>query len=205
MSDKEPSVPDINRRLESIIRVGTIAAVDHGNATVQVKSGGLLTDWLPWLERRAGETSDWDPPTPGEQCVILSPSGEPENGFVLCGLFSNAGPAPNDSKDECTRKYPDGARITYNHKDSHLTVTGIKTCKIECSERGEVDCPEVVFTGKVTIQGLLTYQDGIHGHGGDHGHNNMITGDFIHDQGILSSHGIVLHTHDHTEGVGHPT
>lgn len=190
--------------MESAIRLGTIAAVDHGNARCRVKSGGLLSDWLPWLERRAGTTRDWDPPTVGEQCLLLSPSGEPAGGIVLVGIFSNAAPAPSDSPDECTREYPDGARITYNHETGHLSITGIKTFLIEASDSGVVDCPQTTFTGKVTIEDLLTYQNGLRGKGGSGGNGNAITGEFAHRDGNLSSNGVVLHTHDHALGVGLP-
>lgn len=195
---------DINRRLESIIRQGRIMAVDHYAALCRVKSGELESDWLPWIERRAGTTCDWDPPTVGEQCVLFSPSGDPATGFVLTGVFSNAHPAPNDNKDERTREYPDGARFTYNHATSHLSIAGIKTFSIEASDSGLIDCPQVTFTGKVTIEDLFTYLNGLRGEGGASGNGNAITGDFIHRDGILSSNDIVLDAHDHEEGVGQP-
>lgn len=208
---------DINRRLESMIRLGTIAAVNHSAALCQVKTGGLVTNWLPWLERRAGTTRDWDPPTVGEQCLLLSPSGEPASGIVLVGIFSNATPAPNDNPDECTREYPDGARITYNHSSGHLSVTGIKTFLVEASGNGVVDCPDVTYTGNVLIQGtctvqdLLTYQNGLVGSGGSSGNGTTITGDIDHTDGSytntngqVSSNGIVLDTHTHEIAVGRP-
>ncbi len=192
------------RRLESAVRLGTIAAVDHAAARCRVKSGGLETDWLPWLERRAGTTCDWDPPTVGEQCLLLSPSGETAVGIVITGIFSTASPPPNDSPDECTRQYHDGARITYNHASSHLSVTGIKTFLVQASDNGVVDCPDVTYTGNVLIQGtctvqdLLTYQNGLRGSGGETGNGNVLRGEFTHTDGNLSSNGVVLHTHVHT-------
>ncbi len=201
----ETQSADINRRLESIVRQGSILAVDHYAALCRVKSGELETDWLPWLERRAGTTRDWDPPTIGEQCILLSPSGDPANGFVITGVFSNTNPAPNDTPDECTREYQDGARITYNHKTGHLSITGIKTFEIKASDSGLIDCPQVVFTGAVTIEDLFTYLNGLRGSGGDAGNGNAVTGNFTHTAGNLSSNGIVLHTHDHETGVGLPT
>ena len=114
MSSADKSA-DMNRRLESTIRLGTIAAVNHGAALCQVKSGGLLTEWLPWLERRAGTTRDWDPPTVGEQCLLLSPSGEPGAGIVISGIPSNAHPAPSGDEKKQVRDWPDGARYHYDH------------------------------------------------------------------------------------------
>lgn len=194
---------DYSRRLDNLIRLGAIAAVDHARALCRVQSGGLLTDWLPWAERRAGTTRTWNPPTVGEQVLLLCPSGEPGAGIVLTGIYTAAHDQPSASAAEHVTEYPDGARITYNHATSALTVTGIKTARVEASEHVTVDCPESTITGNVlikgtlTVQDLLTYQNGLRGSGGS-GNGNAITGPITHQDGNLSSNGIVLHTHAHT-------
>jgi phage baseplate assembly protein V len=114
--------PDQNRRLESLLRLGTIAAVDHAQAVARVQSGGILSDWLPWLERRAGKTRDWNPPTAGEQCLLLSPSGEPGAGVILTGLFSDAHPAPSNAENITLRLFPDGAFLRHDHAASACTI-----------------------------------------------------------------------------------
>ena len=106
---------DLARRLDNLIRLGTIAAVDHARALCRVQSGGLLTDWLPWAERRAGNTRTWTPPTVGEQVLLLCPSGEPGAGIVLTGIYTNAHDQPSASADEHVTHYPDGARDRYDH------------------------------------------------------------------------------------------
>ncbi|ASJ24315.1 phage baseplate assembly protein V [Laribacter hongkongensis] len=212
---------DLSRRLESLIRPGTIAGVDLARARVRVTSGGLTTDWLPWFSARAGTTRDWNPPTVGEQCVVLAPSGDPATGFVLVGLFSGAHPAPSHNGDERLRVYPDGARITYNHTSGALSATGIKTVLIEASEKCTVDCPLTEFTGDVHIQGkltvdgetllkaLLTYMAGMAGQGGTGG-KTVIRGAIKHDgdftnRGKVSSNSIVLSTHTHPGDSGGTT
>lgn len=205
------TLADLARRVESLIRLGTVVAVDLETARIRVASGGLTTAWLPWFERRAGTTRDWNPPTVGEQCMVLSPSGDPATGIVLTGLFSNAAPAPNDSGDESTREYPDGARITYNHAGGHLSVTGIQTAVVEASKHVTVDCPNSTFTGNVLIEGkltveeLLTYRNGLLGFEGGGGHGNVFTGNLTHVGGNLSSNGIVLHTHIHHDSLSGTT
>lgn len=195
---------DLARRIDNLIRPGTVAAVDHATATCRVQSGGLLTNWLPWFERRAGNTRTWSPPTVGEQVMLLCPSGEPAAGLVLAGIFTAAHDQPSSSADEHVTDYPDGARIAYNHTAGALTATGIKTATVQASEHVTVDCPESTITGNVLIQGtltvqdLLTYQNGMNGSGGTSGNGNVITGDLTHTDGDLSSNGIVLHTHTHT-------
>lgn len=114
---------ELARRLDSLILPGTIAEVDHQAARCRVTSGGITTAFLPWFSRRAGTTRDWDPPTVGEQCLVLSPGGEPSIGFVLVGLFSLANPAPAAAESLHRRRYPDGAVIDYDHEAHALELT----------------------------------------------------------------------------------
>ncbi|MCT8469456.1 phage baseplate assembly protein V [Chromohalobacter canadensis] len=114
------NVAELLRLIHNLIRLGTIAAVGHDAARVRVKSGELLTDWLPWTEGRAGTTRDWDPPTEGEQVIVFSPGGDPAAGVVLTGLYSRAHPAPANSGDVWHRVFPDGAVLEYDHAAHHL-------------------------------------------------------------------------------------
>src|SRR5471032_326883 len=79
-----------NRRIENIVRAGTVMAVDHASARCRVQSGALATDWRPWISQRAGDVRHWSPPSVGEQCVIFSPGGDMASAFILVGLFSDA-------------------------------------------------------------------------------------------------------------------
>lgn len=197
---------ELSRLLENLIRVGTILAVDHDAERCRVQSGHLETDWLRWLALRAGKTRTWEPPTVGEQCIVLSPSGAIENGIVLYGINAAAVPAPShDPNVHVIAEYPDGARIEYDHARGHLSAAGIKTGIIQADTRITLDTPDTLVTGRLTVEDLLTYRNGLRGAGGK-SNGNMVTGDFIHGgDGALSSYGIVLHTHDHEERVGRPT
>lgn len=189
---------ELSRLVANLIRVGTIHAVDLAAVRVRVKTGSLITQWLPWLERRAGATTTWDPPTLGEQCIVFSPSGELAGGIVLVGLDSDTIQPPSHAAEKHVIRFPDGATFTYDHAASHLSITGIATATIVASDSITHDTPLTHLTGKLLVDDLLTYGNGLTGTGG--GNGNRVTGDFIHDEGVLSSHGIVLHTHQH-EGV----
>jgi phage baseplate assembly protein V len=180
----------LSRLIENLIRVGTISEVDHAQARCRVISGGLRTGWLPWFSQRTGNTRDWDPPTIGEQCLILSPSGEVGAGMVLVGLYCNAHNAPSNNPDEQVREYPDGARISYNHVTGALNAIGIKTALVQAAEHITFDCPQVTFTGKVNTQDLFTYENGMVGYAGENT-GALITGDVIADGISLVHH---LHT-----------
>lgn len=187
---------EILRLIENLLRTGTVAEIQHGKPPrVRVKSGGLDTDWLPWAERRAGGTRTWSPPAIGEQVLLFCPSGEPRNGIVLCGIPSDDNDTPSHSADETVTLYPDGATTTYNHDTGTLLLAGIQKVIVEAATSVLVKCPDTTFEGDVTVKGLLSYQNGIAGQGGAHG--NVITGDFNHQDGKLSSNGVVLDDHDH--------
>jgi phage baseplate assembly protein V len=108
------NIADLIRRIENLIRPGVIAQVQHTPLRVRVATGGLLTGWLMVFAPRAGEDREWDPPSVGEQCLVLCPSGNPEQGFALVGLYGEQFPAPDDSLTRHRRSYRDGAVIEYD-------------------------------------------------------------------------------------------
>ncbi len=191
-------IAELFRLISNLIRIGTVFAVDLASqpARVRVASGDLQSNWLQWLELRAGTTTTWNPPTIGEQVVLLCPDGDPAAGVVLMGLNSDAIPAPSASAAEHVTLYPDGARIMYDHEAGQLTAEGIKTATVTASESATLKCPEITLDGNVTVTGLFTYQAGMSGKDGK-GNNTVITGNLRHTDGALSSNGVVLHTHTH--------
>ncbi|WP_141732434.1 phage baseplate assembly protein V [Oligoflexus tunisiensis] len=121
--DNELAIQDLSRRMDNLLRPGKILAVDHERARARVRLGeNLYTTWLPCFARRAGNTIDWDPPEPGEQCLVLAPGGELAGGFVLTGLYSSTHPAPAKEKNLTLRKYPDGLELSYDHAAHTLTI-----------------------------------------------------------------------------------
>lgn len=167
------NITDLLRRLENLIRLGTIAAVDHQAARCTVSTGGLSVPNLPWLALRAGDSSDWDPPTVGEQCILFSPSGEPALGVALVGLYSQQRPAPSNSATVRRRKYPDGAVIDYDHDNHTLSAT------LPAGGKAQLTAPGgLVILGNVAITGTVTVSEDVlaagislvkHKHPGDSG------------------------------------
>ncbi|MDP3579140.1 phage baseplate assembly protein V [Methyloversatilis sp.] len=191
-----PDVVELARRLDNLIRPGTVHSVNHAEARCRVQSGELVSDWLPWLAPRAGTTREWSPPTVGEQVLLLCPSGDPGAAWVLPAAYSDARPAPSDSASEHLTIYPDGAAVRYNHSTGALSVTGVQTAVIQAEVQVTIDAPHTHVTGTLTVDDLLSYHNGIAGDGGEN--DNLINGTFSHAGGTLSSNGIVLHTHTHT-------
>lgn len=121
------------RLLENLIRYGTIAAVQMVPPRVQVLTGSLTTAWLPWLNPRAGADREWNPPTVGEQVVLLSPSGQLANGIAITGLFSDLIEANGDRDGLHRRTYRDGAVIEYDSIAKHLRATLPGTAEVSAA------------------------------------------------------------------------
>ena len=192
------------RKTANLIKQGNIAESDPAGR-VRVRIGNLLTDWLPYFVPFAGGVSVHRPPSVGENCLVLSPSGETANGLVLCGLMSDQFPQPSNSADETVIRFPDGASIRYNHASGSLDASGIKTITVQAAQSLLIDCPQSSFTGALTVDGLFTYQAGMAGSNGQGG-STTSNGDIRHSGGTLSSNGVALDAHTHkgvTPGGGH--
>lgn len=113
---ESPHVSELIRRLENLLRPGTIAQVDVRRARARVQCGGLLSNWRPWLAMRAGKVRHWSPPSIGEQCILLAPGGDPANAVILVGFFSDAIPANDDRAHTLATRQPDGTLAEYDHQ-----------------------------------------------------------------------------------------
>lgn len=108
------------RLINNLVRIGTVTEVDVARARARVKAGDNVTGWQPWVSARTGTTLEWNPPTVGEQVVLLSPSGDLAQAIIITGLYQQN--APSASADEHKTVYPDGASFTYNHVQKSLTA-----------------------------------------------------------------------------------
>lgn len=114
---------ELNRRMNNLIRAGTVKCVDLENARVKVEIGALVTDWLPFPSIAAGKDRTWRAPSVGEQVLVLSPSGEMAAGFVGGSYYTktNAAPASEDTVVRTT--YRDGTVVEYDTSAHRLTAT----------------------------------------------------------------------------------
>lgn len=195
---------ELLRLIENLIRLGTVADVDHARARVRVKSRDLLTGWLPWADGRAGETRDWSPPTIGEQVLLFSPGGDTANGVALAGLFQSAHPAPSADPATVGRWYPDGAVIEYDHVSHHLSATLPGSAALDAQGAVSVTTPstltataksgatvnaDTVFNGDVTLNGNVTQPSG---------KKATIAGDVAFTGGVTSNGKDISASHKHT-------
>lgn len=113
-------IAELRRRLDNMLRLGTIAEVDHAGARCRVQSGSITSAWLPWFSLRAGTTKRWSLPSVGEQCIVFSPCGELAQGIALLGIYSTVNPAPGSAANLDRTTYPDGTVIEYDSIAKHL-------------------------------------------------------------------------------------
>lgn len=100
-------VEDVERRLQSHRRTGTIAEVDasRGKARVKLsedpKTGKpYLSPWLPWAMPAMGATKVNIPPSVGQQVEIVSESGDLTDAVINVSLRSDANPLPGAQPGE---------------------------------------------------------------------------------------------------------
>ncbi len=184
-------IADLNRRLNNLIRFGTIAQVDYEASRVRVKSGELLTDWLPFFNIRAASSFVWDPPEQDEQAVIFSPSGELSAGVVIYGLGSSKYPAPSADPKLHRRTYPDGAVIEYHHGNHRLVA------QLPEEGTGEITAPAgfkltagagIEFIGSLKVQGNIDSTGNV----AAAGNISDATRSMAEDRGIYNGHTHVL-------------
>lgn len=116
---------DANRRLENIVRFGTIKTINPSKPIprVIVNLGDIETPEIRCLNIRSGDDSTWDMPSINEECVVISPCGDiGPTSFVLYGFYNNAHPAPSDDLNKKIRMFADGCVIAYDIASHHLSA-----------------------------------------------------------------------------------
>lgn len=174
-------VPELQRQLGNLIRLGTVAEVDLPAARCRVATGEIVSDFVPWFVPRAGETIEWSAPVVGEQGLLLCEGGDIQAAVFLRGVYSDARPAPASSATQHLVQYPDGAVIDYDHA-THLL-------KAQLPAGGAA---EITADGGVTVNGPLTV-NGNTQINGDAG----ISGTATAEVDVLGG-GKSLKTHKHT-------
>lgn len=92
-------IEELERRQANLMRPGVVTDVDLAKGLVRVTAGDLKSAWLPWMEQ-AGSITSWSPPSIGQQIHLFSPSGEPGQGWVLPGGYSDAHGQPHNKGGE---------------------------------------------------------------------------------------------------------
>ena len=161
MFDEEQGfrVNDLGRRLANIIRIGTIFEIDFEEAKARVKIGDLETDFLPWVNSNSGANNSWNPPEMDEQVIILSPSGELNQGVILPSLYKNN--ASDELPNIQSVTYKDGSKVSFDQDTGSLTLDlqgGINldikgSAAIKVAGSAQIEAAKVTLKGDVDLGG----------------------------------------------------
>lgn len=142
----EGSVVELTRRLNNVMREARVLEVDPSTGMAIVEAHGGKTKPVPWLQR-AGSIRDWDPPTPGERVILLSPGGDPGRGMILPGGFSEQFAAPHNQLGQSMRAIGAGTDLfTADERViEHQIITLRGTLRVEGAV--EITGPSVTHNG----------------------------------------------------------
>ncbi|HDX0800952.1 phage baseplate assembly protein V [Stenotrophomonas maltophilia] len=164
---------DIPAEVSNMLRWGTVIAVrTAAPARVRVQTGEIQTDWIAWLERRAGPNGrTWHAPGKGEQVLLACPDGDISQAVIIGSTSQDAYPQPASSEDVDRTTYPDGSVVEFNHATSTLSVHAGKGQVIVNCQQAEVhasaavvlDSPTVHATGSVMADGNVSAGTGATG------------------------------------------
>lgn len=116
---------DNSRRLENIVRFGTIKDINPSKPIprVTVDLGDIETPEIRCLNIRSGDDATWDMPSGNEEVVVISPCGEiGPTSFVMFGFYNDEHPAPSDDLNKKIRMFSDGCVIAYDISSHHLSA-----------------------------------------------------------------------------------
>jgi len=148
---------DPHGRIGELLRIGKVEQVDHAAGRIVVSVGEIRTAAIRWLERRAGATRTWSPPSVGEQILLICPEGDIEGAIALGSLTQNAFPLPGDNARELVQ-FEDGSIVAFDPENSTLDVTLAAGATLNViTGSANITAPDgVTITADTAIDGKLT-------------------------------------------------
>lgn len=193
---------DANRRLENIVRFGTVKTINPSKPIprVIVNLGDIETPEIRCLNIRSGDDSTWDMPSTNEECVVISPCGEiGPTSFVLYGFYNDDHPAPSDDLNKKIRMFADGCVIAYDVSAHHLSaVLPSGGTAVLTADGG------VTVNGDTTINGNLQVNGSTAMTGNNTVGGSQLVQGSSHSSGTFSSDGDVTASGISLTGHTHP-
>ncbi|WP_455482644.1 phage baseplate assembly protein V [Bartonella sp. B35(2025)] len=113
LEQRNKEITDLKRRMVNIVVVGKISHADHKNARYRVRSGTLVSDWIPDTQARAGKTCSYEGRDIVEQVGVVSSSGDLSQGVIIGSIHTDANQVADKGSIHHT-VYPDGTVIEYD-------------------------------------------------------------------------------------------
>ncbi|QNW94321.1 phage baseplate assembly protein V [Acinetobacter seifertii] len=193
---------DANRRLENIVRFGTVKTINPSKPIprVIVNLGDIETPEIRCLNIRSGDDATWDMPSTNEECVVISPCGDiGPTSFVLYGFYNDDHPAPSDDLNKKIRMFADGCVIAYDIAAHHLSaVLPSGGTAVLTADGG------VTVNGDTTINGNLQVNGSTAMTGNNTVGGSQLVQGSSHSSGTFSSDGDVTASGISLTGHTHP-
>jgi phage baseplate assembly protein V len=108
------AVAEHDRMIAATVLPGFVVAVDTIAGKVRMQSRDWVSPWVRWHSIAAGKARHWRAPSIGEQGTLISPSGVPSLGRFIGGLYSDAGPQPDNRDHVEVWRFDDGGSLVYD-------------------------------------------------------------------------------------------
>ena len=138
---------DHSRRIAGMLRMGLIEEVDYAHTEdgvprprLRVRSGELITGWLPWPAHLGRNRVDWMPLKKDQQVLLAAPGGDVTQAVVAALLHVDGDPPPSTDETEDITRFRSGTTIKHDAETGDLTITGVGDINIKA-------------TGNVNIRG----------------------------------------------------
>lgn len=154
-------VRDLRRRVGNMVRVAKVKdpAAEPGRATVVFQDGDdeFTSAPLPWVEPSAGAMKTHHPRTAEEQVIVVSPTGDMTDAFIMSALNWNSNQRPSESQDVTTLAQIGDATLTIGADSFTVTVGGSSTTFSGAGvavEGGSITCNGTVVDDTHTHDGV---------------------------------------------------
>jgi phage baseplate assembly protein V len=115
------SQSEVERTRNQMLRVGRVKDVDAEQVRASIYLDEVETGLLPVLQQRAGRDRDYWLPAKDEQVMVFCPDGEPGNGVIMGGYFSDNYPPPRRF-NERAQVWRDSTVNQYNPDSKHQHI-----------------------------------------------------------------------------------
>lgn len=195
------ALAQMDRILANLIKIGRIDSVDFDAGVAAVDFDGELVEGLEWAKIRAGADRSWNGGyTKGEQVLVLSPSGDLSQGFIIGSISQDKFPHAGNSQSP-KHIFEDGTIIEYDKTSRTLLIDALtssghvviqcKSAQIRAESTITLDAPSTICTGNLTVAKSLSMGAG--------GGNATLKGDVAMSGGSLTHNGKNIgdgHKHD---------
>lgn len=153
---------EIQRRLENVISIGTVSAVNHQQKTLRLQLGDIQTDWLDMPAQQGRNFKRWQPIRKGQQFILGAPNGELEQAVIIGELYSDHLPSPSHDPELDLIQFECGTVIQHDNRTGKLTIQAQGEMEL-VAKILRIKAPVEQTGGDMTSEGISAQQ---HLHGG---------------------------------------